>query len=167
MNALSHRPNRQPRSGSLGSRVALFLATLLMGLTLLLPAASAESLAEMKDKVQQYTLKLADLEKEDVEKGAIKELKLTQLWLNEAQAQLVREEEDLAGKNLRRVGIAVEMIAALIENAKAERAALDRESAAISMKQKMQDAKIALEQAQAEKRRLISETTETGDKGGS
>jgi len=161
----SHPPfaRRAPRTARLQGFA--FLTTLLLGLALLIPTASADDLAKMKDEVQQYTLKLADLEKDDEEKGAIKELKLCQLWLNEAQAQLVRDEEDLAGKNLRRVSIAVEMIAALIENAKAERSALDRESAAISMKQKMQDAKIALEQAQAEKRRLISETNDAPNGG--
>ncbi len=142
------------------ARLLALLAASACSFALLLDAghAHAQSAAKMKEQVQAYTLKLADLEKEDVEKGAIQELKLTQLWLNEAQAQLVKEEEDAAGRYLRRVEISVEMIAALIEQAKAERAANDRESVAIKLKNDMNQAKVELEQVEARKRTLLNET---------
>lgn len=120
--------------------------------------AMADELDDMKEKVQQYTLKLADLEKADVEMRAIKDIKLAQLWLNEAQAQIVKEEEDPAKLNLRRVGVALDMIAALIDRSKLEKQASDRESAAIKMEDEAREAKIALEQAEARKKQLQTES---------
>ena len=71
---------------------ALCVAALLLVGT----AASADDLSKMRDQVEVYTLKLADLEKADKEQSALKDIKLTERWLSEAQTQIAKEEEDVA-----------------------------------------------------------------------
>ncbi|MEL6178044.1 MAG: hypothetical protein AAFS10_03780 [Myxococcota bacterium] len=119
--------------------------------------AQAQDPAQMRQKIQSFTLKLADLEKADEDKGAIKELKLTQLWLNDAQALLVQEEEEDASKLLRRAEVSIDMIEKLIIKAKEQAKAEERESAAVQMEQAANEAKIKLEQAKARKKQLQTE----------
>lgn len=143
--------------------VAALLGAALMALVLLGSPAHAQDPAQMKQKIQSFTLKLADLEKADEDKGAIKELKSTQLWLNEAQALIVQEEEEQAAKLLRRAEVSIDMIELLIEKAKQEAKAEERESAAVKEEQAANEAKIKLEQAQARKKQLQTELAEPSD----
>jgi NADH dehydrogenase/NADH:ubiquinone oxidoreductase subunit G len=143
-----------------GAGRPLVVAAMIVAMAFSSASASAESPEEMREKVQQYTLKLADLEKADVDKGAIQETKLTQLWLNEAQAQLVKEEEDEAARFLRRVDVSLQMLDKLIKQASAEKAANTRESAAIKMEGDARQSKINHEQAETKKNQLTKQLTD-------
>ncbi len=127
--------------------------------------ASADEIADLKEKVQEYTVRLGELEKKDNDlQSAIGDIKLTQLWINEAQAQIIKEEEETAKRYLRRVEISLAMIDAVIETAKVEKTAFERESAAIAMEKEAFESKANLEKAELEERKLMQEVTAGSDK---
>lgn len=136
--------------------------------------ASADDLAKMREKVEVYTLKLADLEKSDTEQTALKDIKLTERWLSEAQAQIAKEEEDIAQRYLRRVEVSLEMIALVVDAGKSEKSAFERESAAIAMEKEANEAQVLVTQTESKEKKLNQELGElrktlTGDdkkKGG-
>ncbi len=123
-------------------------------------AASADDLGKMRDKVEVYTLKLADLEKSDKEQTALKDIKLTERWLSEAQAQIAKEEEDVAKRYLRRVEVSLEMIALVIDAGKSEKSAYERESAAIAMEKEANEAQVLVTQTETKEKKLNQELGE-------
>ena len=139
---------------------------------LLCSSAFGQDLDQMREQVEVYTLKLADLEKSDKEQAALKDIKLTERWLSEAQAQIVKEEEDQAVRYLRRVKVSIEMIALVIDMAKAEKVAYDRESAAIAMEKEANESQVLLTQTETKKKKLnddlkeLRKNLETSKEGG-
>lgn len=148
-------------------------ALTMVGLLLVGSMASADDLSKMREQVEVYTLKLADLEKADKEQAALKDIKLTERWLSEAQAQIAKEEEDVAKRYLRRVEISLEMIALIIDSSKSEKVAYERESAAIAMEKEANEAQVLLTQTETKEKKLNQEigelrkTLDAGKKGGS
>jgi hypothetical protein len=120
----------------------------------------AQDLDQMRGQVEAYTLKLADLEKDDTEQDTLKEIKLTELWISEAQAQIAKEEEDVAARYLRRAKVSIEMITLLVDSAKAQKVAYDRESAAIAMEKEAGESQVLLTQKETQKKKLNQEIGE-------
>lgn len=145
-----------PRSGRWSGGVVF--VTMLAALALWISPVSADEITELKEQVQSLTVELAKLEKKDGDlQSAIEDIKLAQFWLNEAQAQLVEKEEDVAKQYIRRVEVSLLMIDAVIETAKVEKTAFDRESAAIAMEKEAFDAKAELEKAELLEKKLMTE----------
>jgi hypothetical protein len=120
----------------------------------------AQDLDQMRGQIEAYTLKLADLEKDDTEQDTLKEIKLTELWISEAQAQIAKEEEDVAARYLRRAKVSIEMITLLVDSAKAQKVAYDRESAAIAMEKEAGESQVLLTQKETQKKKLNQEIGE-------
>ena len=126
--------------------------------------AVADEITEIKEKLQAHTVRLAQLEKKDNDlQSAIEDIKLAQFWLNEAQAQLIKEEEDVAKQYLRRVEVALEMIDSIVETAKVEKTAFERESAAIAMEKEAFESKTKLDEVTLQERQLMKQVT-SGEK---
>ena len=154
---LVHEGETMQNPGNNNARRGALMVVIMAAAALLLVAqASADEITELKEQVQTYTVQLAELEKADSDlQSAIKENKRTELWLTEAQAQLIKEEEDVAKRYLRRVSVSLGMIEAIIETAKVEKTAFDRESASIDMEKQAFDSKAELEKAEAKERQLM------------
>lgn len=142
------------------------MAALALCLTLLsVNAAQAEDAAALKEKVTTYTVSLAKLEQADKDlQSAVEDIALARLWLDDAKTFLSKEEEDRASLYLRRVEFSLEMIENIIETAKVQKTAFDRESASLDMEKQAFEAKAALEKAELLERKLMTEVTGAGTK---
>lgn len=148
-------PTRPPRAAR--AVVAAALAALALLLLASSPALADDDVPKMRQKIQTYTLRLADLEKADDDKSAIQEIKLAQLWITDAQTQLSRDEESNAKRLIRQVEVALDLISAQIERARVEKEASNREAAAAKMEREADNARLTLDEAKARKDQLQAE----------
>lgn len=116
--------------------------------------AQADDLAKMRKEVETYSLKLAELRTSDSQQAVVQDLARCELWLREAQAQLAKEDEDQAERQLRRVKVSLEMLERLIAQSKADNQALERETAAVNMEKEANQAKLALQETEAREQAL-------------
>jgi hypothetical protein len=131
------------------------------------PIAQADDLAQMREKVEAYSLQLAELRTADTQQATTQDLARCELWLREAQGQLAKEDEEVAARYLRRVEAGLEMLTLLIERAKADAQAFERETAAVNMEKEANQAKITLQETESREAALqkqVEDLRKTSDK---
>ena len=107
---------------------------------------SAYAIGGHKEKITELNMTLVELSQKDTEGKVAKEIKLAELWLSEAQAQLVKEEERATEILVRKAEAQLELIKALMDLYNLESAAVTRDKEATEMRLKTDEEKINLEQ---------------------
>jgi hypothetical protein len=123
-------------------------------------SAWADELADLKQKIETSSLKLAELRAADSEQATTQDLARIELWLREAQARLANEDEDSAAYYLRRVDVGLEMTDKLIIRAKADKTTFEREAAAVNLEKESQESKLKLDQAETKEKALLLQIEE-------
>ena len=108
----------------------------------------------LKSRITDHNMTLVDLKQRDVDGVVAKEIKLAEMWLQEAQAELAKEEEEVVEFLLRRTEEQLELITALLDQHDMEKLAKEREKAATDMQHQANEEEIALEQAKLKKQNL-------------
>jgi hypothetical protein len=123
-------------------------------------SAWADELADLKQKIETSSLKLAERRAADSEQATTQDLARIELWLREAQARLANEDEDSAAYYLRRVDVGLEMTDKLIIRAKADKTTFEREAAAVNLEKESQESKLKLDQAETKEKALLLQIEE-------
>ena len=105
-----------------------------------------------KEKITELNMDLVDLGQKDTEGKVAREIKLAELWLAEAQANLVKEQPKATEILVRKAEAQLELIKALMDLYNLESAAITREKEATEMRFKTDEEKINLEQIKLKKK---------------
>ena len=130
-------------------------AWILAGTLLATPAlAGKRELADLKREIDSQRTAAGDLERLDDQRSVTDEATLLRTWLDEAGAQLAKEETDKTREVLARCIAQAELIRQKIAAAKATQKANEREAALKASRDKVTRTRQELQQATIDKKAL-------------
>lgn len=117
-------------------------------------AAGEREVNDLKRSIDTHRGTVSDLERQDGQRVVSDQLTLLRTWVDEAANQLGKKDLDRVRETLDRLNAQEELIRQRLTAATATAAAKDKEEALRALREKIEQTKVALEQATVTKKAL-------------